>query len=66
MRLKCGCGGYLPKYYTSNIKVCEHYIGDPGCYRTECTLKEQRLYCQHEDGRWSRLKISTSENSLDA
>ena len=85
-RLKCGCGG------GGNT----HFIGDPKCYRTECTpeeepiklpdittvlftwylvegnviteftLKQQRMYSQHSDGRWSRLKIPTSENSIDA
>jgi hypothetical protein len=84
-RLKCGCGRGGDN----------HFIGDPKCYRTECspleepiklpeffmgkpmylvesniitecTLKEQRMYSQHEDGRWSMLKIPDSTNSLDA
>jgi len=31
---------------------------------TEVTLREQRMYSQHEDGRWSKVKGVFSENSL--
>jgi len=31
---------------------------------TDCTLREQRMYSKHEDGRWSKVKGHFSSNSL--
>lgn len=53
------------------IKLPEDYMGEPmylvdGSIITNFTLKSQRMYAQHKDGRWSRLKIKDSFNTLDA
>ena len=52
------------------IKLPEEYLNKSlwlvdGQIITDYTLKYQRMYSQHNDGRWSRLKIKNSFNSLD-
>ncbi len=67
-----------PKCYRIECLLCEEPIKLPEFYMnkpmylvnnnviTEFTLKHQRMYSQHKDGRWSMLKIPDSSNSLDA
>lgn len=45
------------------IYKCQMWLVN-GVRITNTTLREQRMYCQHEDGRWSKVKGLFSENSL--
>jgi hypothetical protein len=77
---RCNCGGMHREHgigegdcYRVMVKsgaepICVDTIYDlwsvDGQVITGYTLREQRMYSQHEDGKWSRVRGLISENSL--
>jgi len=75
---KCNCGGMHREHGVGEgdcyrvlvpvslepVRVRDRRWEVEGHEITETTLREQRMYSQHEDGRWSKVNGHFSSNSL--